>query len=324
VASTRERIWSVAGPVAPEVLGMTLPHEHLIVEGWPHDERTYLNSASMELEKYVAAGGRTIVDLSPIGRARDPQFVRGLAARTGVQVILGTGYAHEGWLPDAVRDETAAQLAETLIGELTTGIGDTPIRAGVIGEIAISPSFTVFEHRCVEAAAIAQGTTGAPVVLVMDLGATLAEVEAVLRMFEGAGGDPGRLAVGHVPCAPRSIDVCDAIADHGAWVLFDCFGQERGSLSGDLLALHPEVQVSSIKGFLDRGLGDRMLLSQDVNHVELLTVNGGDGYSLLGRGVARRAHDYGVTPDDWTSLVVLNPRRFLTGERPGSSQGEWS
>ena len=45
-------------------------------------------------------------------------------------------------------------------------------------------------------------------------------------------------------------------------------------------------RTSSIKGFLDNGLLPNMLISQNVNHVDLLTVNGGDGYVHLLKNVA--------------------------------------
>jgi phosphotriesterase-related protein len=267
----------------------------------------------MELEKFRGTGGRTIVDLTPIGRERDPTFVRLLATRADVNVVLGTGYAKEGWLPETYANRATDDLARTLIGELTTGIAGTDIRAGVIGEIGISRSFSAFEHRSLEAAAIAQRATGAPIAAQLEIGASVREVEAVLATLESSGANMSRVAIAHVVCAPASIEVSDVISRAGAWVMFDLFGQERGGLSGDLIALHPEVQVSSIRGYLDRGLGARMLLSQDVNHVQLLTVNGGDGYAHLARNVAPRLAAYGTSPREWETLSVQNPRRFLTG-----------
>ena len=52
----------------------------------------------------------------------------------------------------------------------------------------------------------------------------------------------------------------------------------------EMMQTHPDVQNSSIKGFIDNGLLPHMD-PQNVNHVDLLTVNGGDGYVHLLKNV---------------------------------------
>jgi hypothetical protein len=61
---------------------------------------------------------------------------------------------------------------------------------------------------------------------------------------------------------------CKWLASQGCF-LFDLFGRDRRQLMDDLMATHPDVQVSSIKGYLWNGLGEHIRLSQSVRHVEL-------------------------------------------------------
>lgn len=52
--------------------------------------------------------------------------------------------------------KTVDELAATIDKELNQGIGDTDIRAGMIGEIGVSPTFTEAEHNSLRAASLAQ------------------------------------------------------------------------------------------------------------------------------------------------------------------------
>lgn len=52
--------------------------------------------------------------------------------------------------------KTVDELATTIDKELNQGIGDTDIRAGMIGEIGVSPTFTEAEHNSLRAASLAQ------------------------------------------------------------------------------------------------------------------------------------------------------------------------
>src|SRR5258708_13827879 len=48
--------------------------------------------ALIELQRYKQAGGVTLVDQTNRGLAQDPLAVKDLAARSGVQIILGCGW----------------------------------------------------------------------------------------------------------------------------------------------------------------------------------------------------------------------------------------
>ena len=54
-----------------------------------------------------------------------------------------------------------SEMAEFFVRELETGIGDTGIRCGFIGEIGINEGFPEGDRRSLAAAAIAQRQTGA-------------------------------------------------------------------------------------------------------------------------------------------------------------------
>lgn len=51
-------------------------------------------------------------------------------------------------------------MKDLMVGEIMTGIGDSGVRCGVIGEIGCSWPLTSTERRALEAAALAQKETG--------------------------------------------------------------------------------------------------------------------------------------------------------------------
>lgn len=304
-------IMSLNGLLPGDELGIVLPHEHLIIQGWQYDTPNYLNSARMELEKYTSLGGKTIVDVSSTGLPGDPGFCKALAEQAGVQVVLGTGFYKDAWLPAEVHALSCEQMTEKMLADITLGFGDSGIHAGVIGEMGISSPITPTEAKALAAAARAQQASGAGITLHFDLHTRSSQYLAALDLLESEGADLSRVAVGHMIPRPDKLDIVQQIASRGCWIEFDLFGQERSLLMADLMHTHPDVQASSIKGFVDQGLQDHILLSQNVNHVDLMTVNGGDGYAHLLKNVIPRIQSYGVMDDQVKTMLITNPRRFL-------------
>jgi phosphotriesterase-related protein len=63
--------------------------------------------------------------------------------------------------------------------------------------------------------------------------------------------------------------------------------------------------------FLDRGFGDRVLLSQDVCDNSQLAFYGGNGYTYLQETFLPRLREQGVADAEIDRMTVANPRRVL-------------
>jgi phosphotriesterase-related protein len=266
----------------------------------------------MELAKFTAAGGTTIVDLTGLGYASDAAFVRDVAAHAGIQVVLGTGIRGRGWLPEEMAEADASRLARHFVAAVAEGDASA-VRCGVIGPVGIGRWAHPFDRVALQAAAGAQRETGVGLVVSLDLGADMGRFTWALDVLEEAGAEMGRLAVGRILARPDHLPVIRAIAGRGAFVLLDCFGQDSDLLMADLMDTPAEVQTASLRALLDLGFGPRMLLSHGLDRVALFTVNGGGGYAHLLRSVLPRAADYRVTDQERHALTVENPRRFLAG-----------
>src|SRR5690606_41701926 len=102
-----------------------------------------------------------VVDATSIGLHRDPQGLAAVSQGSGVHIVMGCGYYYREYHePDFLDGRSREQLAADMVGDIMNGAGGTSIRAGVIGEIALSRPHHPVEIRVLEAAGAAQTTTG--------------------------------------------------------------------------------------------------------------------------------------------------------------------
>jgi phosphotriesterase-related protein len=150
------RVQTVLGTIAPEELGITLPHEHLFADittlveapyeasqwaraqepvsienlGWIRfnyfrnfdnarltDEATALS----ELDLFRRAGGRTIVEVSTPGIGRDPIALARVARASGVNVVMSTGWYVDPTHPPSVAAADESELTARMVTEIREG-----------------------------------------------------------------------------------------------------------------------------------------------------------------------------------------------------------
>jgi phosphotriesterase-related protein len=310
----RGRVQTVLGPVDPGELGWVLPHEHTAIALWHianrwdywelrRDEPVIVE----ELAAFRATGGGTVVDLTLDGVGRDPAWLAGLARATGLHLVMGSGWYRGAHYPaEALVDRRSVDaLADAIVRDATVGVGETGIRAGIIGEIGTDkPWLSAQEERVHRAAARAARRTGLAIT-------THAVQSAVgldqLDVFAAEGADLTRVVIGHADSNP-SLDYHLAIVERGATVEFDFLG-----MSFTPLERHGEGRiVDNLRELLARGHAERIVLSQDVCHDSQLRRYGGDGYTYLADAFLPRLRAAGVSDDDLTTITVANPRRLLT------------
>ena len=309
------RVMTVSGPIPPERIGFTLPHEHTgiylwhIQNRWDYWELTPDEDAiTDELRDFRRRGGSTLVDLTTPGIGRDPERLRRLASRTGIQIVMGCGWYREAYYPQEllVDRRSVDDLADELIGELRDGVAGTGVRPGIIGEIGTDkPWVSAQEERVHRAAARASRATG----LAISTHSVRSPVGmAQLRIFEGEGVDPQRVIIGHADSYPV-LDHYLAILDRGANLEFDFLGHRFGTEE----AAEPRL-VQLMVELLERGYAGQLLLSQDVCHNSQLKANGGFGYTYLQQHFLPTLRTAAVGEGEIRQMTVDNPRRILTIE----------
>lgn len=310
---------TVRGPIPAYQMGVTLPHEHILVThaSVQHTfnrafevDLTDPDLAAREVALFAEAGGKTIMELTNIGIGRDPVALRRISDKTGVHIVMGAGYYKDGWLPPEVDAMSIEDLTRNMVEDIEVGVDGTGLRAGVIGELGMSRPRTATESRILQAAARAQRRTGVAISIHFDVHGLLEEHMSALDVLAGEKADLTRVAAGHFLPKKAALDHFQKIAQRGCFVQFDLFGQEVWLKPGGWGASVDE-QLETIKLCIDKGLGRHLLLSQDVCHKKQLTANGGGGYAHILKDLVPRLRQLGVTDQDLRTIMEDNPRRLF-------------
>lgn len=354
-------VTTVAGDIPADQLGITLPHEHLILDlssklaagdetlpGQRHERsaveserlsadvtmenlwwmRSFpqptspaianyrlgdVKTAVEEARRFAVRGGGTIVDVSGFGMGRDPDALREIAHRTGLNVIAGTGYYLPSTYPPDMGEKTEREIADEIVSDVEDGIGDTRIRAGIIGEIGATNGFTDHpnERKSFRGATIAQQETGAPITVHPPY--FFQEAHDILDVIEDAGGDLNNVIVGHMDGTIRDDDALEyhrSIADRGPYLEFDVFGRSGYRPSFDANWPLDEDRIRHIDALVD-DYGDQLLVSQDVCAKTHLTKYGGFGYDYILRAIVPWMRKRGVSDDRIDTLLIDNPAKAL-------------
>ena len=184
---------TVCGPLNVNKLGVTYVHEHLMVKPQLPDEY-YIPytlddeaASTEETRGFSAAGGETLVEMTPINYGRNVKAYQRIAQATGVHVICCTGFHKQLFMPPWFGDKTDGELYDILMNEVTNGLDDTEIHPGVIKLGTSFEEVTAAEKRSIEAVARVHRDTGIPISTHCDKG-TMGMDQ--LRLLEKHGVDP--------------------------------------------------------------------------------------------------------------------------------------
>jgi phosphotriesterase-related protein len=335
------QVMTVLGPIAAEDLGVTLMHEHLLNDCscWWHkpeqparrqlacepvhsgilgelrmDPFVNLDNCRLDDERLAAAellpvadlGGRSVVDPTCAGIGRDPLAHRRIADATGLNIVTGGGFYLDGSLPPRVADMAAEAIADEIVAEALTGIGESGVRIGIIGEIGVSADFTGNEEKSLRGAAQAQARCGLP--LMIHLPGWYRHGHRVLDIVEAEGADLRHTVLCHMNPSGRDLGYQCALAERGAFLEYDMIGMDFFYADQQVQCPSDEDNATAIAALIERGFGRRILLSQDVFLKMMLTRYGGFGYAYLQRHFLPRLQRHGVAAEIIRDLMINNPR----------------
>ncbi len=336
---------TVLGLVEAKDLGVTLAHDHVLIDGTfmyvepqemsqkglAHQKITLENRgwvgynwtsnldnvelkdeelAVTELKRFIAAGGRTIVDPTNIGLGRDPNALARIARVTGMNIIMGAGYYIGNTHPEDMDTRSEDSIAEEIIRDITVGVGDTDVRAGLIGEVGCTYPWLKNEKKSLKAAVTAQLETGAA--LMIHPGRDPQSPIEIVDEIEKAGGDLSRTIICHIDRTCLERGWLRALADRGCYLEYDLFGNESSYYPPN-----PNVDMPSdaqrmdvILWHFEHGYEQQVLLSHDVATKHRLHAYGGLGYDHLITNVVPRLRMRGLDTSQVDTLIVDNPARI--------------
>lgn len=308
-AAVDSPVQTVRGPVPSRRLGLTLMHEHVMVDFVGADliapGRYRLDdvfaAALPHLKDALARGCRTLVECTPAYLGRDPLLLRRLSEATGLHILTNTGYyaavGHK-YVPAHAYKETADQIAARWIRESRDGIEGSDIKPGFI-KIGVEKSpLAEIDRKLVRAAAIAHRQTGLTVASHTSDGTGALEQ---LDIFKAEGVSAQAFIWVHAQ-SEEQLDFHLKAAERGAWLEFDGISESSAARHAELVSV-----------MIERGYLRQTLVSMDAGWYHVGEAGGGNyrGYGSVFADFLPALRKRGAGDKTVKKLLVDNPARAL-------------
>lgn len=338
----RGRAQTVNGVVAPETLGATLLHEHVLVDirppAWKKLEQvgskiTLKNRfaidygeviapgncvlvepevAVSELTQLYTSGGRTLVELSCGGLHPDPLGLQRASRQSGVAIVMGCGYYVEEYLDPSCATRSVDSFAHEIVDQVQVGAWGSDARAGIIGEIGCQAPWTDVEKRVMAAAVVAQRETGAAISV--HPGRDPDQPQEVADFLRGEGADLTRVVISHIDRTIFDDERLFRLADTGVIIELDLFGMETSYYKLDERVDMPNdaMRLTTLRKLIARGHLSQIAISHDICFRSRLCEFGGHGYGHIFRNVVPLMRRRGFSEPEIETILVRTPARLLT------------
>jgi len=257
------KVQTVTGTVNPNDMGITLTHEHILLDlsplgkipteaslrelyyeplscdnlGWILHQATLQEAASQDISMllsidtaikemmlYKQFGGGSLVDATSIGIARDPIGLARISRHTGVNVVMGASFYVDDAHPVNMDELSEEEIFEKIVEDITEGVDGTGIKSGIIGEVGCSWPLTDNELKVLRASGRAQLATGAP--LLIHPGRHETSPFEIIDILREVGTDLNRTIMGHIERTIFKLEDFKRVAESGCYVEWDLFGTE--------------------------------------------------------------------------------------------------
>jgi phosphotriesterase-related protein len=303
-------IMTVNGPISSRDMGVSLVHEHILVDFIGADKITeqrwdkgkVIERAMPFLKQIKDLGCQTLAECTPEYLGRDPLLLKFLSYSSGLNIITNTGYygaANNKFLPQHAFTETADQLAFRWTMEWVDGIEETLAKPGFIKIGVSNDTLSDIHKKLVIAAARTHLNTG--MTIASHTGPAIPAFEQI-AILQNEGVAPEAFIWVH---AQTEKDLSNHIkaARMGAWIGLD--GLNENNL---------EEYVRMIKNMKENHLLNKVLLSHDAGWYHPSEENGGEyrGYTTLFEKLIPLLQKENFTRREIHQLLVSNPSKAFT------------
>jgi phosphotriesterase-related protein len=313
--ASSDYVMTVNGPEYPGKMGITLEHEHILVDFIGADSTGYfrwnrdsvIKKALPALLEAKQKGVKTIIECTPAWLGRDPLLLKSLSQQAGINFITNTGYygANQNkYIPVSFFNTTVQELAGLWISEFENGIENTGIKPGFI-KIAVDPSDSLSaEHnKIVTAAAITHLRTG--LVIASHTGPdnpAFAQINVLKRM----GVNPSAFIWVHAQRGTPEGNI--RAAKEGAWISLDNIRKRPDAEPGAPNSL--EWYAERIAELKNEGFLSQVLISHDSGWYDPSKPGGGkfNGYSDIFDSFIPLLKEKGFSDAEIDQILVKNPQ----------------
>ena len=339
---------TVLGSIPTHHLGITLMHEHLLLDldcyfdepeaasekkfihaplefnllgkygaRWSYNkEGLHLHDIDLainEAKEFKFAGGNTIVDTTNVGIGRDPSGLAKIARSTGLNIIMGSGYYVPISHPSNVKDKTTDQITDEIVKDITIGVNDTDIKSGIIGEIGNFFPMDSVQKNILIAAAHASVETGAPISI--HPGNDDRSPYEIVKLLAKEGVPESKIIISHLSIAFENRYLLKDLAETGCFLEYDHFGSFEDSSSeyrgiSDLIK-NDTSQIEIIEFLFENGFGNQVLIAHDVCYKPHYKQYGGKGFDYIISEIIPRLRKHGFSNKDINLMLIDNPSKAV-------------
>ncbi len=300
-------IRTVRGDIDPASLGVCYPHENVLCSP-PADvtdrdlEMDSEAAARQELTWFKQAGGRALVDMTPVDYGRNALGMKRVSEATSIHLIATTGLHKDKFSARIAKDKSVEELADRFTRDVMEGVDGTDIKAGVIKAASSLSMITANEEKVFRAAARAHLRTGAAISTHTEVG-TMGLEQGQLLVSEGV--KPDRILIGHVD-RKMEWDYHLALWQTGVTLGYDQISKEKYA---------PDSQrVEFILRAVKQGFGKQIVLGGDLarkSYWPSYGTGGGPGLTYILWRFIPWLRSEGLSEDAIQDLLVHNPARVL-------------
>jgi phosphotriesterase-related protein len=309
----QERLITVTGEIPVEEMGISLIHEHIIVDWIGADSTGYhrwnrsdvVERALPFLKKAKENGVNTFFECTPAYLGRDPLLFKVLSEKAGIHIVTNTGYygaSNNKYVPAHAFNDTPEQIAHLWIEEFNKGIDGTNVFPGFI-KIAVAPKDTLstLHEKIVKAAAIAHKATG--LTIVSHTGSD-GPAFAQLEILKKEGVSPEAFVWTHAQ--QGSLEGFIKAARSGSWISLDNVNGNNPDEAGGI-----EWYVRVLTALKKENLLHKILISHDAGWYNVGQPHGGiyRGYTDIFEILIPALKANGFSQDDIDLLLIKNPQK---------------
>jgi phosphotriesterase-related protein len=292
----------------PEQLGRgaTLFHEHLSLGNAAAPAKNLvpldIDTRVEELKAAGKDGVSCIVSAGTIDLGQNVEDVKTIALRSGIHVVLASGYYLKARYPADIATKSEDEIAGDLIRLAKVE------RWGALGEIGMSPNaMHEDERKVLRACCKVNLATGMPIFTHMPHEGCRPCGGEQLDVIESVGVNPRQVCIGHLADIHNdpTAETHKALAKRGVFLGFDTVGRQS-------LGPPDSMKLRMLLEVLDAGYEDQVLLSSDLGGmIREFKVNYGAGWGTVLLVFVPKMRFAGIKEETIQKILVDNPRRFL-------------
>jgi phosphotriesterase-related protein len=239
---------------------------------------------SAEVTKAAREGNiACIVEAGHKEMGRDVNFLRQVAMKSGVPIVVGGGFYSQPFYPKEISTMSEDQIFRALIKQADDDV------VGAFGEIGSWDEITADERKVFRAVGRAHVATNIPIFTHTGIPGKSALEQ--LDILEDAGVKPEHVVIGHLGnLVDPNVYVQKQICKRGAFVGFDRQGGNNDA-----------QQVPMVLALIEASFADHLMFSADAS----------SGYAKTITVFLPKLKAAGAADDTLRRIMVDNPRRFL-------------